>query len=508
MTTQVRNLAMETMSVVTPFRQRVARSQWLWSFTQRVAAMAALVLISPLFAGLYIVVRGTSRGPFLFRQQRPGLSNRPFTIYKIRTMTVGSETKTALGVTEQSAEITSVGQILRRLKLDELPQLWNVARGDMQLVGPRPLPTALFRELSAAIPHFRLRGAVKPGLTNVSQVAVMDNGLGDRLIADWKLRFEGELHYIRNRSFAYDVVVIAMTSIYVLRKLGWGRPAEMPQGSAAYAGIPITLVAGTPVANVDYQGVVVKIADWVRERGRRYICICPVHSIVEAVWNPGHAEALRGAAINTADGMPVVWAQRWFGHTGASRVYGPTLMLETLEKAAREGWRVAFYGGQSATLTLLTNRLKKKFPGLKVVAAISPPFRRLSETEDNQMVDSLSRARPDVVFVGLGCPKQERWMLEHSPRIPGVMLGVGAAFDFHAGSVRQAPPRLQRLGLEWLFRLCCEPKRLFRRYATTNPAYIGMILKQLTASLFLRRRFQLSPVRSSRHSSVGERVAV
>jgi lipopolysaccharide/colanic/teichoic acid biosynthesis glycosyltransferase len=182
-------------------------------------AAAALLAAAPLFAVLYVAVRATSQGPFLFRQERPGREGRPFTIYKIRTMTVGSESRTALGVTQTSPSITRVGRLLRELKLDELPQLWNVLRGEMAIVGPRPLPVALSKHLSERIPGFRDRQRVRPGLSLVSQVCLHDNEVGEGLVADWTRRATGERHYLRHRSVAYDALVIALTVLFVGRRL-------------------------------------------------------------------------------------------------------------------------------------------------------------------------------------------------------------------------------------------------------------------------------------------------
>ena len=191
----------------------------VWALAQRVLALAACVVCSPLLLVMFVLVKATSRGPFLFSQERPGYGGQPFRLLKVRTMEPGSEQPTALGTSISDPRITKVGRVLRDLKLDELPQLWNVVRGEMELVGPRPLPVELHEELSPSIPGFDLRYAVKPGLTNVSQVAVLDNKLGPLLVEDWKLRFEGELHYLKNKSFTYDVVVLAMTLLFVLRKL-------------------------------------------------------------------------------------------------------------------------------------------------------------------------------------------------------------------------------------------------------------------------------------------------
>ena len=193
----------------------------------------------------------------------------------------------------------------------------------------------------------------------------------------------------------------------------------------------------------------------------------------------------------TADGVPVVWAQRLFGDRDARRVYGPDLMQEGLARAAREGWRVAFYGGRPEALDALLRRVRKRHPGLSIVLAESPPFRPLSEEEERSLQQRFERADPQLVWVGLGCPKQERWMHEHVERVPGVMFGVGAAFDFHAGIVRQAPAFLQKIGMEWFFRLLCEPRRLFKRYATTNPIYVFKLGLQVFSRHILRRKYQV-----------------
>jgi lipopolysaccharide/colanic/teichoic acid biosynthesis glycosyltransferase len=191
---------------------------WPWALAQRAIGFICCLALLPFASVLFVVVKLSSRGPFLFSQSRPGAYGKPFTVYKIRTMSVGVEDETALGTSNRHPAITRIGKSLRELKLDELPQLWNVARGEMELVGPRPIPVALHDELRAKIDHFDLRYAVKPGLTNVSQVAVLDNKLDDRLVEDWRLRFEGELHYIKNKSFAYDMVVLMMTIGFVFKK--------------------------------------------------------------------------------------------------------------------------------------------------------------------------------------------------------------------------------------------------------------------------------------------------
>lgn len=191
----------------------------VWSFTQRGLALVALTAALPLLAVLYVLVRTTSKGPFLFKQERAGLGGRPFSILKIRTMKAGSEQSTALGVARANASITPVGRILRDLKLDELPQLWNVVCGEMEIVGPRPLPMTLHNEMRASIEGFDDRTHVKPGITSISQVCIEDNAVNGKQAADWGRRLRGERHYVRTKCFVYDSLTVALTGLYVSRRV-------------------------------------------------------------------------------------------------------------------------------------------------------------------------------------------------------------------------------------------------------------------------------------------------
>ncbi len=192
----------------------------LWFVCQRVIAFVALIALLPLLALLWCLVKGTSKGPFLYSQMRPGLGGVPMRTWKIRTMTPGADRNQALArcVTKDCAEVTSVGRILRQLKLDELPQLWNIVRGEMAFVGPRPIAGALFSDLCEQIPGFHDRTLVRPGLSNVAQVAIEDNAEGEQLLHDWRERFEAERHYLARQSAGYDVIVISLTLLYVGRK--------------------------------------------------------------------------------------------------------------------------------------------------------------------------------------------------------------------------------------------------------------------------------------------------
>lgn len=200
-------------------RRRFLYEIWV-DYIIPVIGLLSLLAVTPLFLLVYVIQRLTGdSGPFLFKQQRTGYKGKKFTIYKIRTMSVGAEKSTSLGTNDTSPQVTKLGRILRKLKIDELPQLYNIINGDMTIVGPRPIPLKLEEELSKNILQFDRRFKVKGGLTSIGQICVYDNGLDEDLIEDWKIRFHGELHYIENQSFVYDVVLIAMTIIFIIKKL-------------------------------------------------------------------------------------------------------------------------------------------------------------------------------------------------------------------------------------------------------------------------------------------------
>jgi N-acetylglucosaminyldiphosphoundecaprenol N-acetyl-beta-D-mannosaminyltransferase len=207
----------------------------------------------------------------------------------------------------------------------------------------------------------------------------------------------------------------------------------------------------------------------------------------------GHDDPTFQKVINTADlvvpdGVPLVWALSLLGHKNATRVYGPTLTLHVCEAAAREGVPVGLYGGTPESLWDFKAFLHHEFPGIRIACAIAPPFRALTQEEDDAYTQEILDSGARILFVGIGCPKQEWWMYNHRDRLPLVMLGVGAAFDFHSGRVKQSPAVLQRLGLEWLFRLIMEPKRLWKRYAKHNPRFVALFARQLFNEKVLGRK--------------------
>jgi N-acetylglucosaminyldiphosphoundecaprenol N-acetyl-beta-D-mannosaminyltransferase len=213
-------------------------------------------------------------------------------------------------------------------------------------------------------------------------------------------------------------------------------------------------------------------------RGRKglgYVCLCTVHGIGEARRDPEFRRIVNASWLNTPDGMPVVW----MGPPSVERVYGPDLMLAVCAAGREVGLRHFFYGGNPGVAAELSSRLSARFPDLRVGGFFSPPFRDLSGEERIRLKSEVAAANPDIVWVGLSTPKQERFMAGLGRELDaGLLVGVGAAFDFHAGRVRQAPRWIQRSGFEWLFRLCMEPRRLGRRYLTTNPLFIARVAAQ------------------------------
>jgi N-acetylglucosaminyldiphosphoundecaprenol N-acetyl-beta-D-mannosaminyltransferase len=247
-------------------------------------------------------------------------------------------------------------------------------------------------------------------------------------------------------------------------------------------------VLGVWLAVSDYEGVLDWMDAMIAAGARGYVTAAAVNLVMSAREDPDTAAAVAAATLATPDGQPLVWALRALGHERATRIYGPDLMASFCARAARSGVPIYLYGGRDAeALALLQARLRERFPGLLIAGAHSPPFRPLTEQEKGEDAARIDASGAAVVWVGTGQPKQEKWMHEMRPRLAAPLLvGVGAAFDFHAGLVSQAPRWMQRSGLEWVYRLSREPRRLWRRYARYNPRFIAGFAAQYVAHL--RRR--------------------
>jgi N-acetylglucosaminyldiphosphoundecaprenol N-acetyl-beta-D-mannosaminyltransferase len=238
-------------------------------------------------------------------------------------------------------------------------------------------------------------------------------------------------------------------------------------------------VLGVGVSAIDMPMVLQLIDQWISQGDRRYICVTGVHGVMESQRDQRLRNVHNRSGLTTPDGMPLVWAGRAAGARNMDRVSGPDLMLATCELARARGYSSFFYGGRPGVPERLAARLEDVYPGLKIAGTYAPPFRELSAKEDEDVVRLISAAQPDLVWVGLGTPKQELWMAAHTHLFDtSVLIGVGAAFDIHAGLTRQAPRWVQRSGLEWAFRLAHEPRRLWRRYLYNNPRFLAGIARR------------------------------
>lgn len=236
----------------------------------------------------------------------------------------------------------------------------------------------------------------------------------------------------------------------------------------------------TNIDPTSYTSTVSQIVTWASCAESRYVCCANVHMVMEAHDSPAFGQVVNSADLVTPDGVPLVWLMRMRGIPKQERVYGPTLMLKVLEAAEANAIPVGFVGGRVEVLARLVQRMKELFPNLKIACSISPPFSAISKEEDEKIVDLVRASGARILFLGLGCPKQEQWMYNHRDRIQAVMIGVGAAFDFHAGTLKQAPIWMQKAGLEWFFRFIHEPARLWKRYLYHNPRFVILsVLEQI-----------------------------
>ncbi|HEY8770076.1 MAG TPA: WecB/TagA/CpsF family glycosyltransferase [Thermoleophilaceae bacterium] len=259
--------------------------------------------------------------------------------------------------------------------------------------------------------------------------------------------------------------------------------ARAEHASSAAAGVKRRELLGIPVAVTDYDEVMSVMDRLVETREKGYFCAAPVHAVMVAQDEPETLAALRGATLVVPDGMPLVWAVNMLGEQLENRVYGPELMLRYSDRCAERGHRVWLYGGRDqGSLAQLALSLRRRHPGIQIVGGYSPPFRPLTREEEDSLIAQVNEAKPDVLWVGIGVPKQEKWMarMRSALDVP-VMCGVGAAFDFHAGRISQAPTWMQEHGMEWLYRIAQEPRRLLPRYLWFNPRFVISVARQLLA---------------------------
>jgi N-acetylglucosaminyldiphosphoundecaprenol N-acetyl-beta-D-mannosaminyltransferase len=252
-------------------------------------------------------------------------------------------------------------------------------------------------------------------------------------------------------------------------------------------------VLQAPIDAVTWNEAISRISSWASRNESRYVCICNAHSVVTAGQDAAFGTVVSEADLATPDGAPVAWMMRKLGKSSQERINGPDLMWKYCEQVAQLNESIYLYGSTEDTLGKLQSKLLESFPTLRIAGAYSPPFRALTELEDCVIVDHINASGAGTVWVSLGCPKQELWMAAHRGRVNSVMVGVGAAFDYHAGIIRRSPLWMQNAGLEWFYRLVTEPRRLWRRYFVTNTLFIVGAVWQLGFGRMLRRLVKLKP---------------
>ena len=257
-------------------------------------------------------------------------------------------------------------------------------------------------------------------------------------------------------------------------------PPALPHETPPPAAIRRFNVLGVALSAMNLRIATDAVLAALHERRKGYVCVTGVHGVTEAQGDPAFRRILNAAFLNTTDGMPLVWLGRRAEGSYVDRVYGPDLMLKIFQATQATAFRHFFYGGAPGVAEELKAHLEARFPGVSICGTCCPPFRPLNDAEQATLAALIREKKPDIIWVGLSTPKQERFMAEYLPRLDTtLMFGVGAAFDFHSGRVRQAPRWIQRSGLEWLYRMCSEPRRLARRYLVNNPLFLWRIAGQL-----------------------------
>jgi exopolysaccharide biosynthesis WecB/TagA/CpsF family protein len=350
------------------------------------------------------------------------------------------------------------------------------------------MPMALLEAMGCGLPVVvtdvgEVRRVVQDGvngrIATVPGAQAFAVALGEGL--DQALAWQGEPALAAVRPYAPARVLAPVYENY--QRLGASVAAVRQRASAlgnylANPSRPRQPVVGVPVDVVPTRTAVSRVMQWSREQASRTVCFVNVHSAVQASLDERHRWVLESADLAAPDGAPIAWTLRAKGHAGQPRVDGPDTMLHLLEQAAMQRVPIGLYGGSPNTLTQLQIELVLRFPGLRIAYAYSPPFRELTPQEDEQVCADIRASGAALLFVGLGCPKQEFWMASHRGRLPCVMLGVGAAFEFHAGLLHRAPRWMRRAGLEWVHRLAHQPDRLWRRYAYTNSLFVAKSLRE------------------------------
>jgi N-acetylglucosaminyldiphosphoundecaprenol N-acetyl-beta-D-mannosaminyltransferase len=423
---------------------------------------------------LAILIKLDSKGSIFFVQRRVGKGGRIFSCIKFRTM-IENEDANSIQAQPDDQRITRLGKFLRFTNLDEFPQFINVLAGDMSVVGPRPHMITDCNQFSKVVAGYKFRNMVKPGITGLSQVKGYRGPARD--FATIFRRFEFDAFYVRNASFGLDFRIIRQTAgqlaYSVLRQR---MPIPAPSISEVAEDVKYQLFTAN-YSITDYDRASAAILNAARARKSFGMSALAVHGLIETVKDKSLRAMVNSLDMVVPDGQPIRWALNSFYKAGLEdRVTGPILTKYVLAKASEERLSVFLYGSTPETLEKFTAFININYPGVKIAGIHPDRFREATPEEDAADIQKINDSGANIVLVGRGCPRQERWVASHLGKINAAMMAVGAAFDFHAGNISQAPLWMQQAGLEWSYRLIQEPGKLWKRYLTTNPHFIILFL--------------------------------
>jgi len=422
--------------------------------------------------GLLIML--DSKGSIFFIQRRVGKGGRIFRCIKFRTMVMNPEANKEQAKPDDY-RITKLGKFLRFTNIDEFPQFVNVLAGNMSVVGPRPHMIADCNQFSKVVNGYKFRNMVKPGITGLSQVKGY-RGPAKEFSTIFR-RFEYDAFYVRNASFGLDFRIIRQTTGQVAYALLRKRmPIPAPSLVDMEEDIKLQLFTANYCVT-DYLRASETIISKARIRKSFGVSALAVHGLIETVKDKSFRSLVNKLDMVVPDGQPIRWALNSFYKAGLEdRVTGPILTKYVLARASEENLSVYLYGSTPETLEKFTAFIHINYPNVNIVGIHPDRFREATPEEDLSDIKRINDSGANIVLVGRGCPRQEKWVAGHMGKIDAVMMAVGAAFDFHAGNISQAPLWMQQAGLEWFFRLIQEPKKLWKRYLTTNPHFIFLFL--------------------------------
>lgn len=429
-------------------------------------SMIGLFLTGILTLILAPIIKIQSPGPVFFSQERVGINGRRFKIYKFRSMYADAEERKKELMEQNEMQglmfkmkndprVTPIGRWIRRTSLDEFPQFLNVLRGDMSLVGTRP-PT--IDEYSQYENYHLKRLSIRPGITGLWQVS------GRNEVRNFEDVVKLDFQYIDQWSLLLDIKIILQT-VGVM----FGRNAKWSDSCC---------ILGVNISVMNMPETVQYITQNIKELSGKYICVSNVHTTIMSYENPEYLAIQNGAALTLPDGKPLSVEAKKRGCQTIGRVTGPDLMGEIFKISVWNGYKHYFYGSSEETLDKLKTELLRRYPGIEIAGMVSPPYRELTPEEDAAEIRKMQEAQADFVWIGLGAPKQENYMAAHKGLVPGVMIGVGAGFDYYAGNIARAPMWMQKCSLEWLYRLLQDPKKLFKRYLNTNGKFLILVRRE------------------------------